>query len=304
MSTSTHASIARPTRALAACSNSEPTETSMPPTPTTTAATSGPTAGARTVEAAGTTFRVDVRGDGPPLLVVHGAGEDASMLAPLADALAATGRRVITYDRRGTGASGRHDWPGAGADQHADDAAALLRGLAVDRAEVLGLSSGGIIAVDLAVRHPDAVGHVVAWEPPALGVVDGGDAINEAFVEPIEAHLRANPGDFVGAQAILLSAIIQAPVAVDDPRFAATRVNAEPMVRDDTRIPSHAFSRDELAGLDATIAVGTAPNGAVGPGVAALAALIGTTPLVVDTPLHEIYLVEPALLADLYRVGR
>ena len=50
------------------------------------------------------------------------------MLAGQADALAAAGYEVVTYDRRGTGRSGRDDWPGRGAGQHADDAAALLDG--------------------------------------------------------------------------------------------------------------------------------------------------------------------------------
>src|SRR3712207_5024887 len=80
-----------------------------------------PTVSTSTVAVAGTTLHVEQRGEGPPLLLVHGAGEDAAMLAGQADALAVAGYRVITYDRRGTGRSGREDWPGRGADQHADD---------------------------------------------------------------------------------------------------------------------------------------------------------------------------------------
>ena len=53
---------------------------------------------------------------------------------------------------------------------------------------------------------------------------------------PVEDHLAAHPGDFVGAQAILLSAVVGFPVTADDPAFAAARANAEPFVRDEPTI--------------------------------------------------------------------
>ena len=59
------------------------------------------------------------------------AARTPTMLAGQAESLAAAGYEVVTYDRRGTGRSGREDWPGGGAAQHADDAAALI-----DRARV------------------------------------------------------------------------------------------------------------------------------------------------------------------------
>ena len=45
----------------------------------------------------------------------HGGGEDATTLAAQAASLADAGFEAITYDRRGTGQSGRDDWPGDGA---------------------------------------------------------------------------------------------------------------------------------------------------------------------------------------------
>ena len=59
-------------------------------------------------------------GQGRPLLLMHGGGEDAGMLAPQAAAFAARGRRVIWYDRRGTGASPRDGWPERGVAGHAE----------------------------------------------------------------------------------------------------------------------------------------------------------------------------------------
>lgn len=125
-------------------------------------------------------------GDGPPLLLVHGGAEDAGMLTPQAEAFAARGRRVIWYDRWGTGASTRDGWPDGGVEQHAD-AAALLRSHDAAPATVMGFSSGGVIALALAARHPDVVAEAIAWEPAALGVLPDGAELHAAVQAPIEA---------------------------------------------------------------------------------------------------------------------
>jgi pimeloyl-ACP methyl ester carboxylesterase len=257
-----------------------------------------PSAATTTVRVRNTDLHVVELGAGPPLLLIHGAGEDSSMFGPQAEALAAAGYRVISYDRRGTGRSGRDGWPGRGANQHADDAGALLGKLDASPAVVLGVSSGGVIALALADRHPEVVDRVVAWEPPAMGVLPDGRAISAEIMAPIEEHLAEHPGDFVGAQAILLTAILGFPVSVDDTAFAAVRANAEPMIRDDPRITLRPFRPGDLAGVDVTIAVGA---GAIGPIAAAtveLARLIGRALVAVDAD-HEVYFTDPAVLAGI-----
>jgi pimeloyl-ACP methyl ester carboxylesterase len=281
---------------LAACGDDPTTGgTSMH---TTTSSTPAPRTD--TVHAHGTTLHVERRGSGSPLLLVHGAGEDAAMLSAQADALAAAGFEVITYDRRGTGGSGGEDWPGGGAEQHAADAAALLEQLGMSSATVVGLSSGGVVALTMGARHGERVERVVAWEPPAVGVVPGGVEASAALMLPVDAHLAEHPDDYVGAQAILLSAILGFPVATDDPEFAATRANAETMIRDDASIPLATFTADELAGRDITIAVGSDPNDLVAGSAAALAALIGK-PTTVATGPHEVYFSDPSVLVDVVR---
>lgn len=256
----------------------------------------------RAVDIGDVTLGVDVHGTGRPLLLVHGAGEDADMLAVQARSLAAAGYRVIAYDRRGTGRSGRRNWPGDGADQHADDAAGLLRALGIDRATVLGVSSGGIVALALAARHPERVGHVVAWEPPAAGVVAGGPEAAAQLMRPVEDHLAAHPGDWPGAQAILLAAITGAPVDDADPALAATRANAEPMVRDDPTITLRRFSAEDMEGRRVTLAIGPHANPLIRAGVQRLAALAGTRPVRIDAE-HEVYLSDGAPLTRLVADG-
>ncbi|TRO62214.1 alpha/beta fold hydrolase [Streptomyces sp. IB201691-2A2] len=96
--------------------------------------------------------------DAPPLLLIMGAG--ASGLGwpePLVDALAVD-HRVIRYDHRDTG---RSTWaferrPYRITDL-ADDAVAVLDGLGVERAHVVGMSLGGMLAQLLVADHPDRV---------------------------------------------------------------------------------------------------------------------------------------------------
>jgi pimeloyl-ACP methyl ester carboxylesterase len=250
------------------------------------------------VPVAGTALAVQRRGSGPPVLLIHGGGEDANMLAAQADSLAAAGFEVVTYDRRGTGRSGRDDWPGGGADQHADDAAGLLQALAVGPAIVVGVSSGGVIALALAARHPALVKRVVAWEPPAGGIVPYGDAVTAEIMAPVRAHLDDHPDDFVGAQAILLSQILGFPVAVDDPAFAAARANAEPMIVDEPTITSKRFAPETLGSMHITIALGNAPLELIADAARELERWTGCAVVVVDAP-HEVYLTDPEVLSGI-----
>ena len=60
---------------------------------------------APSVEGAGVALNVVERGEGAPVLLIHGLASDAEAMAPVAQALAGEAR-VIAYDRRGYGSSG------------------------------------------------------------------------------------------------------------------------------------------------------------------------------------------------------
>ncbi|HZC28688.1 MAG TPA: alpha/beta hydrolase, partial [Gaiellaceae bacterium] len=59
-----------------------------------------------TVEGAGVPLVYSERGEGAPVLLIHGLASDGAAMGPVADALAAAGARAIAYDRRGYGSSG------------------------------------------------------------------------------------------------------------------------------------------------------------------------------------------------------
>lgn len=65
-------------------------------------------------------------------------------------------RKVIAFDNRGAGRTDKPDTPYT-IEMMADDAAGLLRALDVNQADVLGVSMGGRIAMDLAIRHQEMV---------------------------------------------------------------------------------------------------------------------------------------------------
>ena len=76
--------------------------------------------------------------------------------------------RTIALDHRDTGDSDPSPGPYTTADQ-ANDAAAVLRALGVARAHVVGISMGGFIALELALRHPEMVGKLVLTGTSAGG---------------------------------------------------------------------------------------------------------------------------------------
>lgn len=245
----------------------------------------------------------DVVGEGPTILLIHGGAEDADMLAPQATALAASGWRAVAYDRRGTGASTRDDWPGQGADQHADDAADLLRELGVtpeSPATVLGFSSGGVVALAVAARHPGLVREVIAWEPATLGVVPGGAETHTAINAAGERHLVDHPQDWVGAFKATIAVLSGGQADLDGPEVARMSANAEAVMRDDARlITRHVFAPGELPAGKIVIALGAGVN-PLHQRIAECLTIQHGLPLVrvPDADDHEIYLLRPEVLVS------
>jgi pimeloyl-ACP methyl ester carboxylesterase len=120
-----------------------------------------------TLDVPGATLYYEVRGAGPVLLLICGGVYDAEAFAPLAERFADR-YTVVTYDRRGNSRSPLDGEPLVQEiSVHAEDARRLLEVVSPgERAAVFGNSSGAIIALELAARHPEVVRTVVAHEPP------------------------------------------------------------------------------------------------------------------------------------------
>jgi len=135
----------------------------------------------------------EIHGDGPPLALIMGLGGNLAMWDPeLIDGLAQH-FRVIAFENRGSGRSDKPDHPYT-IKMFADDAAALLSGLAMARAHIFGASMGGMIALQLALDHPDHVDHLVVCcttpggphaTPPSLETLEA--IANIDGLDPVEA---------------------------------------------------------------------------------------------------------------------
>jgi pimeloyl-ACP methyl ester carboxylesterase len=109
-----------------------------------------------------------VRGHGPPILVIHGAGGGFDQGMLLGADLAASGYRVIAVSRFGYLRTPMPE--DASAEAQADAHACLLDALNVPRAAIVAVSAGGPSALQLAIRHPGRVESLVllvplAWHP-------------------------------------------------------------------------------------------------------------------------------------------
>jgi pimeloyl-ACP methyl ester carboxylesterase len=103
------------------------------------------------------------RGSGSSILLIHGSGGNADVWG-MASELLSEQHRVVAYDRRGFSRSVHA--PVSDPRRHRDDAATLLRALDAAAATVVGWSSGGVVALDLAIHNPELVSALVLQEPP------------------------------------------------------------------------------------------------------------------------------------------
>lgn len=102
----------------------------------------------------------EMAGAGPRLLFVSGSGGDLRQKPSVFEGPLAADFEILAYDQRGLGRSGKPDRAYTMAD-YADDAARLLDHVGWARCLVLGVSFGGMVAQELALRHPDRVDRLV-----------------------------------------------------------------------------------------------------------------------------------------------
>ena len=117
----------------------------------------------------------EIHGSGRPLILLHGGLDSGEMFGPVLPTLAA-GHQVITVDLQGHGRTADIDRP-IDIRLMADDIAALIDHLGLEKPDVVGYSLGGGVAFFTAVKYPDKVGKLVMAGGPHPARRDpGGDA--------------------------------------------------------------------------------------------------------------------------------
>lgn len=140
----------------------------------------------------GVELAYQVQGAGAPVVMIHGAQGDQTMFTDMASDFA-TRFRVLTFDQRGSGLSEKPDMDYSIAIL-ADDTAALMERVGFSAAHVLGVSMGGTVAQELALRHPGKVlslvlGCTTAGGPRAIRI--GGNSFAAAYsTQPMPAEER------------------------------------------------------------------------------------------------------------------
>lgn len=132
----------------------------------------------------------EIHGEGEPVVLLHGSfmtitNNWTDMIARLSK-----GRRVIAIEMQGHGRTADIDRAFT-YDHLADDVAALLDYLGIERADLLGYSMGAGVAMLTAIRHPEKVGRVVSISAPFRhdGLVQ----------EALDAFPRTEPEMFEGS---------------------------------------------------------------------------------------------------------
>ncbi|MBO0797244.1 MAG: alpha/beta hydrolase [Blastocatellia bacterium] len=124
------------------------------------------------------------------LVLLHGGFGYAESWAPVLPALAKS-RRVIAIELEGHGHTRDLDRP-LSFQQMTEDTAALLRQLKIKEADIFGYSMGGVVALGIAIRHPDLVRKLAILGSSSF-------ATKDAFEPETYQQVQSIPDDFAPA---------------------------------------------------------------------------------------------------------
>ncbi len=195
----------------------------------------------------------DIQGTGPRLLCISGTGGDLRRSPTIFDSPLARHFEILAYDQRGLGRTSRPDIPYTMAD-YAADAEGLLKAVGWERCSVMGISFGGMVAQEFALRYPDRVERLVLACTSSGGAGGASYPLHELFDLPMDEYARrllvlgdtrrdpawqaANPDQF---QTLIDLTLAGLQVGADEPeRRTGARRQLEARIGHDTydRLPS------------------------------------------------------------------
>jgi len=150
----------------------------------------------------------EIHGAGEPLVLMHGGLGAGEMFGDIMPAL--SGRhRVITVDLQAHGRTADIDRP-LNFDAMADDIAALMKHLGIDKADVMGYSLGGGVALRTAARHPEIVRKLVlvsttfkrdGWYPEVVVAMSqmgpgAAEILKQSPIYQMYARIAPRPADW------------------------------------------------------------------------------------------------------------
>jgi len=131
----------------------------------------------------------EIRGKGPRLLVITGTGGDLRRSPSMFEMPVVQHFEILAYDQRGLGQTSRPDIPYKMVD-YADDASALLDAVGWNRCLVMGISFGGMVAQEFALRYPYRVQGLVLASTSSGGAGGASYPLHELSHLTVEEYAR------------------------------------------------------------------------------------------------------------------
>jgi len=148
-------------------------------------------------------------GNGPLLLLIHGAMEDAGFYSSAADILAKK-FTAVSYDRRCSSRSSGNRDADVTVAQQARDAAYIIKEMGFDKAIVIGRSGGAIIGLELAATMPELIDFLIVHDAPVIELLPDSNAQRWiTFVD--EIYMKNQREGWQAAQAEFMAFLINVP---------------------------------------------------------------------------------------------
>ncbi|MFP6561243.1 alpha/beta fold hydrolase [Paraburkholderia sp. B3] len=173
------------------------------------------------------------RGEGPPIVFVHGLSGQMRNFAWLPIDEFARHHRVILIDRPGTGYSTRGAQSAANVYAQAETLVRFFKALGLEKPVLVGHSLGGAIALAVALNHPRAVSRLALIAPLTHAQTEVPKAfralvIRSAFVRRLVARTLATPVALATSSAVLKQVFAPEAVPPDFPRRGGGMLSLRP----------------------------------------------------------------------------
>lgn len=155
----------------------------------------------RVERAGGSVYVRDFPGNGPAFVMVHGFPDNSHIYDALIPHLAAAGRRAVTIDFLGYGASDKPEGAQYSFEQQLGDLEAVVEALDLGTIIPVGHDSGGPAAVNFALRHPTKVAGICLFNAfyghaPSQRVPEFIELFSNKNLKALTRHFLASPQQF------------------------------------------------------------------------------------------------------------
>ena len=203
-----------------------------------------------TVQTNGVATYYEQRGDGSPVVFVHGAVIDHSQWDPQVEALSGE-YATYAYDVRGHGRTGGSDRKDYSVDLFADDLAAFVDDLAIERPVVCGHSMGGCIAQVYAARNPDRLSGLVLADTFTPRLLSRSEWVQRSLLlRAAVPPVRLLGYERVERALVWLQERLSPGASGDYEQVAALRDDAPTMATEEVAKVVHAVARFHETALD------------------------------------------------------